>query len=128
MKAYILISVLIFGSFILKGQIKDDVNKMILGKWKYNMAYDTIAVAGLGNGNNTNNIFLTHIVIKRKKAKLRSTFELWNATWEIKNSNELYFYLDNSKVLKYLITKLMSNFLELREFGLDISTLGYKKK
>ncbi len=124
MKAYILISVLILGSLILKGQTNDDVNKMILGKWKYNVAYDTIAVASLGN---ENNIFLTDIVIKRKKAKLHSAPEKWNATWEIKNSNELYFYLDNSKVLKYLITKITSNSLELREFGLDISTLGYKK-
>ena len=47
MKAYILISVLILGSFILKGQTKGDVNKMILGKWKYNVAYDTIAVASV---------------------------------------------------------------------------------
>ncbi|CAN5510036.1 hypothetical protein BH11BAC3_BH11BAC3_23630 [soil metagenome] len=128
MKAYILSAVLILGSFILKGQSNDDVNKMILGKWKYNVAYDTIAIASLGNKNNTNNIFLTEIVIKRKKAKLHSTPEKLNATWEIKNTNELYFYFDNSKVLKYLITKITSNSLELREFGLDISTLGYKKK
>ena len=128
MKVNILISILILGSFTLKGQTTQEINKMILGKWEYNVAYDTIAVSNLGNENKTNNVFLTDIVIKSKKAKLRSAPEQWNATWEIKNSNELYFYLDNSKVLKYLITKLTSNSLELREFGLDISTLGYKKK
>jgi hypothetical protein len=127
MKVNILISILILGSFTLKGQTIQEINKMILGKWEYNVAYDTIAVARLGNENKTNNIFLTDIQIKRKKAKLRSAPEKWNATWEIKNSNELYFYLDNNKVLKYLITKLTNNSLELREFGLDISTLGYKK-
>ena len=128
MKVNILISILILGSFTLKGQTTQEINKMILGKWEYNVAYDTIAVANLGNENKTNNIFLSNIQIKKKKAKLRSALEQLNATWEIKNSNELYFYLDNRKVLKYLITKLTSNFLELREFGLDISTLGYKKK
>lgn len=128
MKVNILISILILGSFTLKGQTTQEINKMILGKWEYNVAYDTIAVASLGNENKTNNIFLTDIQIKRKKAKLSGAPEVWNATWEIKNSKELYFYLDNCKVLKYLIIKLTSNSLELREFGLDISNIGYKKK
>jgi hypothetical protein len=129
MKVNILISILILSVFTLKGQqSQKEVNKMILGKWEYNVAYDTIAVSSLGNENKTNNIFLTTIKIKRKKAKLRSGAEQWNATWVIKNSNELYFYLDNEKILKYLITNLSGSSLELREFGLDISTLGYIKK
>lgn len=129
MKVNILISLLILSAFTLKGQqSQNEVNKMVLGKWKYDVSYDTIAVSSLGNENKTNNIFLTTIKIKRKKAKLHRGNEHWNATWDIKNSNELYFYLDNKKVLKYLITKLSGNSMELREFGLDISTLGYIKK
>jgi hypothetical protein len=85
MKVNILISILALGSFTLKGQTTQEINKMILGKWEYNVTYDTIGVASLGNENKTNNIFLTDIQIKKNKAKLRSASEQWNATWEIKN-------------------------------------------
>lgn len=110
-------------------QSNSDFGKLILGKWKYDIAYDTIAVVDTSHfyKERPDVTFFTKITIMKDHAILFDSSEKWNATWDIKNQNELYFYLGNSKTLKYIITNLTSRNLELRYPDLKVSTLGYKR-
>ena len=116
-----------------KAQNNIDREKLIIGKWEYNIAYDTIAVVDTADfyipfHEREKKVFLTELKMKKKTAKLTDFPDKLNATWEIKNGNELYFYLKNKRVLKYIVTKLTSDTLELRYPDAKISTLGYYKR
>ena len=107
--------------------------KLIIGKWNYNIAYDTIAVVDTADfykpfHEREKKVFLTELKIKKGTAKLTDFPEKLDATWEIRNQDELYFFLENKRILKYIITKLNADTLELREPDATISTLGYYKK
>ena len=62
------------------------------------------------------------------KIKISDINEDWKGKWEIKNNNEFYILLDNKKILKYFITSLNNENIELQSFGIVIPTLGYKRK
>jgi hypothetical protein len=107
--------------------------KMIIGKWKYNTASDSPAEVDTADFYKPLNerkirVFLSELKIKKRTAKLTDFPEKLNATWEIKNKDELYFFLENKKILKYIIIKLNDDTLELREPDATISTLEYFKK
>lgn len=104
-----------------------DYDKMLIGKWEYDIAYDTIAVTTYGI-EVSENFFFSNMKISKKGIKISDSTEKWSGKWEVKNNNELLIYLDNSKTLKYYITKMEGNILELKSFGAAIPTLGYKKK
>lgn len=110
-------------------QAQQQINEIQLaGKWKYDIAYDTIAVAidtSHFHGPRKEQWFFTDITIKKDRAILSNTQEKWIARWEIKNKNELHFYLDNNKVLSYRITRLIGRKLELKEMEEPASTIGY---
>ncbi|MBG6063666.1 hypothetical protein IWX83_003482 [Flavobacterium sp. CG_9.1] len=115
-----------------KAQNSTKQEKLIIGTWKYNVAYDTIAEVDTTDfykpyAEREKKYFFTKIKVKKSTAKLSDYLEKWNVTWEIKNSNELYFFLEDKKIVKYLIIKLTSDTLELREPNSKISTLGYYK-
>ncbi|MGG7035380.1 MAG: hypothetical protein ACI7YS_09335 [Flavobacterium sp.] len=117
----------------LKAQNNIDPEKLIIGKWKYNIASDTIAEVDTADfykpfDEREKKVFLTELKIKKGVAKLTDFPEKLNATWEIRNQNELYFFLENKRILKYIIIKLNVDTLELREPDATISTLGYYKK
>ena len=116
-----------------RAQIKSEQEKLILGTWEYNIFYDTVAEVDTIDfykpfEEREKKYFFTKIKINKSIAKLSDDTEKWNATWEIKNSNELYFFLENNKILKYIITKLTLDTLELREPNSKISTNGYYRK
>ena len=106
--------------------------KLILGTWKYNIVSDTIAEVDTTDfykpfAEREKKMFFTKIKVSKSTAKLSDYKEKLNATWEIKNSNELYFFIENNKILKYLIIKLTNDTLELREPNSKISSLVYNK-
>lgn len=113
-------------------QNKTEQEKLILGTWKYNIVSDTIAEVDTTDfykpfAEREIKIFFIKIKVNKSTAKLSDYKEKLNATWEIKNSNELYFFIENNKILKYLIIKLTNDTLELREPNSKISTLVYNK-
>ena len=129
-KGLILIFLLTF--FSSKAQNYAELEKTILGKWKYNIAYDGVAEIDTTDfykpfEEREKKYFFTEIKIKKNSAKLSDYLEHFNATWAIKNSNELYFFLEDKTILKYIIIKLTAETLELREPNSKISTLGYNK-
>ena len=128
----VLIFLFLISFLTLKAQNRNKQEKLILGTWKYNVAYDTIAEVDTTDfykpyTEREKKMFFTKIWVKKTTAKLSDYTDKWNVTWEIKNSNELYFFLDDKKILKYLIIKLTNNTLELREPNSKVSTLGYYK-
>jgi hypothetical protein len=120
-------------SLCSRAQNNTEQEKFILGTWKYNTVSDGIAEVDTTDfykpfAEREKKMFLTKIKINKSTAKLSDYKEKLNATWEIKNSNELYFFLENNKILKYLIIKLTTDTLELREPNSKTSTLGYYKQ
>ncbi|MGN7986051.1 hypothetical protein ACTJKC_01855 [Pedobacter sp. 22226] len=102
--------------------------KQLFGKWKYDIAYDTIAVSidtSHFHSLRKEQWFFTDITIKKDRAILFDTQEKWSPRWEIKNKDELYFYLDNNKTLSYRITRLTGRKLELKAMEEPASTIGY---
>ena len=129
----ILIFLFLLISISSKAQNNIDREKLIIGKWTYNITYDTIAVVDTAEfykpfQEREKKVFLTELNIKKGMAKLTDFPEKLNATWEIRNQDELYFLLENKRILKYIITKLNADTLELREPDAKITTLGYYKK
>ncbi len=129
MLKYLLTIILLLGVLQIKAQQQLPPEKLILGKWKYDISYDTIAVVDTSHfhGKWEAPLFFLQISFKKSMALLSDLPEKRKAMWEINNGNELYFYLDDKKVLKYRITKLTKRALELRTEGVPISTLGYKR-
>jgi hypothetical protein len=128
-----LIFIFFVGCLTSSAQTKSEQEKLILGTWKYNIFYDTVAEVDTIDfykpfEEREKKYFFTKIKINKSKAKLYDDPEKLNATWEIKNSNELYFFLENNKILKYIITKLTLDTLELRDSNSKISTNGYYRK
>jgi hypothetical protein len=129
-KNLILIFLLAFLSS--KSQNNAELEKAILGKWKYNIAYDGVAEIDTADfykpfEEREKKYFFTEIKIKKNSSKLSDYLEKYNATWAIKNSNELCFFLEDKTILKYIIIKLTADTLELREPKSKISTLRYNK-
>ncbi|MEL1241190.1 hypothetical protein [Flavobacterium flavipallidum] len=113
-------------------QNKTAQEKLFLGTWKYNVVSDTIAEVDTADyhkpfSEREIKMFFTKIKVNKSSAKLYDYEGTLNATWEINNSNELYFSIENNEILKYLIIKLTNNTLELRELNSKISTLVYNK-
>lgn len=133
-KIFCLLFLLMNISFCLKAQKKDTQATLLLGKWEYNIAYDTIGVvvdtADFYKPFNEREkkIFLTDFKIKERTARLTDFPEKLNAKWELKGEDELYFYLKDKRILKYIITKLNSDTLELRDPDKKNSSLGYFKR
>ncbi|MFV8334547.1 lipocalin family protein [Flavobacterium sp. RSP29] len=128
----VLIFIFLLAFLSPKAQNNAKQEKLIRGTWKYNVAYDTIAEVDTTDfykpyAEREKKMFFTKIKVKKTTAKLSDYLEKWNVTWEIKNSNELYFFLEDKKILKYLIIKLTDNTLELREPNSKVSTLVYYK-
>jgi hypothetical protein len=110
------------------GQTKmDEYKKMLIGKWNYDVAYDTIAVASDGK-NASDNFFFIRMKISKDKIRISNINQNWNGRWEVNINNEFLIYLNNNKTLKYNITKLNNKNLELQNFGVSIPTLGYIRK
>ncbi|GEM_PF-3943767 len=110
------------------GQTKiEEHRKMLIGKWNYDVAYDTIAVAADGK-NDSDNFFFIKMKISKDKIRISDINESWNGKWEVTINNEFLIYLNNNKTLKYYITKLNNKNLELQNFGIAIPTLGYTRK
>lgn len=106
-------------------------DRLIIGTWNYDIAYDTIAVAVTNNIIDTSvnhQIFISRLKIKKKEAVLFEGQKRLKSTWVINGSNEISFLLNDGRVLKYTITALTPHSLELKELGILGSTLGYKKK
>lgn len=106
------------------------LEKQLLGKWKYDIAYDTLAAVidtSHFHARRKAQWFFTDVTIKKDRAILSDTQEKWIATWAIKNNNELHFHLDNNKNLSYKITRLTGRKLELKELDEPVSTIGYKR-
>lgn len=122
-----LILVLFYTNFSF-GQTKiEEHRKMLIGKWNYDVAYDTIAVAADGK-NDADNFFFIKMKISKDKIRISDINESWNGRWEVTINNEFLIYLNNNKTLKYYITKLNNKNLELQNFGIAIPTLGYTRK
>jgi hypothetical protein len=122
-----LVLVLFYTNFSF-GQTKTgEYKKMLIGKWEYNVAYDTIAVADDGK-NESDNFFFGKMKISKDKIIISDMTEKWTGRWEVKNNNEFLIYLEDNRTLKYYITNLNNNKLELQSFGVAIPTLGYKRK
>ena len=109
---------------------KPDTNRMILGTWNYNTAYDTIAVAAINNPVDTLSVypFVSRLSIKEKDAILFDDSKKLKAKWQINDSNQIIFFLQDGRVLKYTITDITPHSLELKEESGQGSTIGYKKK
>jgi hypothetical protein len=128
----ILFIILLLTSLNSNAQNNTEQEKLILGTWKYNIISDRIAEVDTSDlykpfAGREKKMFFTKIKINKSTAKLSDYKEKLNATWEVENSNELYFFIENNKILKYLIIKLTSDTLELREPNSKISTLVYYK-
>lgn len=128
-----LIFIFLLAALISKAQNNSANEKLILGKWEYNVAYDTIAAIDTADfykpfEQREKVMFFMEIKIKKSTATLSEDSEKYNATWQLKNENELYFFLENKKTLKYIITKLTAHTLEFREPGDTVSAFGYYKK
>ena len=92
-----LIFIFFVGCLTSSAQIKSEQEKLILGTWKYNIFYDTVVEVDTIDfykpfEEREKKYFFTKIKINKSKAKLYDDPEKLNATWEIKNSNELYFF------------------------------------
>lgn len=128
-KQYIISFLLLTAATQLQAQ-QQIGEKQLSGKWKYDIAYDTIAVAidtSHFHGPRKEQWFFKDITIKKDRAILFDMQEKWIARWEIKNKDELYFYLDNNKPLSYRITRLTERKLELKEIEEPAPTIGYKR-
>jgi hypothetical protein len=128
----ILFIIFLLTSLNSNAQNSNAQEKLIVGNWKYNIVSDTIAEVDTTDfykpfAEREKKMFFTKIKVNKSTAKLSDDKEKLNATWEIKNSNELYFFIENNKILKYLIIKLTNDTLELREPNSKISTLVYNK-
>lgn len=109
---------------------KQNTNKMIIGTWEYDIAYDTIAMAATNTIPDTASMypmFLT-LRIKEKEAVLFDISKKTKAAWDVNESSQIRFVLKDGRVLKYAITSLTSNSLELKELSAQGSILGYKKR
>jgi len=124
---FLSLTLLMFVTTFALGQNKvAEYKELLIGKWEYNVAYDTLAVANNGK-EESENFFFTDMKIKETQVKISVMAKKWQGKWEIKNNNEFFIYLNN-KTLKYYITKLKGNNLELQSFGVEIPTLGYRRK
>ena len=125
---FLCLILVLFSTNFSFGQTKTpDYTKMLIGKWEYNVAYDTIAVADDGK-NESDNFFFDKMKISKAKIIISNMVEKWTGRWEVQNDNEFLIHLENNKTLKYHITSLNNNNLELQSFGVAIPTLGYKRK
>ncbi|MCE6991441.1 hypothetical protein [Dyadobacter sp. CY323] len=119
---------LMFVTTFSRGQnIKTEYNKLLIGSWEYDVAYDTVGVASNGI-EETENFFFKDMIVTENKVRISDMTAKWNGRWEIKNTDELFIYLNNKKTLKYCITKLQDKNIELQSFGDAFPTLGYKRK
>lgn len=128
----ILFVIFILTSLNSNAQNNTEQEKLILGTWKYNITSDTIAEVDTTYFHKPfvereKIMFFSKIKVNKSTAKLSDYQGKLNATWEIKNSNELYFFIENNKILKYVIIKLTNDTLELREPNSKTSTLIYNK-
>ncbi|WP_128414206.1 hypothetical protein [Chryseobacterium sp. Leaf394] len=121
------IFILFFATYSSAQSEKLDYKNLLIGKWEYNIAYDTIAVVDDGK-NRSENFFFTDMKISKDKIKISDYNEKLDGHWELKNYNQLFIYLKNKKVLKYSITTLDNENIELQIFGFPIPTLGFKRK
>lgn len=121
------IFIIFFATYSYAQSKKTDYKNLLIGKWEYNIAYDTIAVADDGR-NRSDNFFFNDMTISKDKIKILDSAVKSDGYWELKNNNRLFIYLKNKKVLKYFITKLDDENIELQIFGFPIPTLGYKRK
>ncbi|QIG88523.1 lipocalin family protein [Chryseobacterium sp. POL2] len=125
-KSFLIILNLLIGISSFGQSKHSEYKKMLNGKWEYNVAYDTIAVA-ISEMEKNDNFFFTDMKINNDNIVIDDSTDKWNGKWEL-NNNELIIKLDNRKILKYYITKLTKNEIELQEFGAKIPSLGYKKR
>jgi hypothetical protein len=102
---------------------------MIIGTWNYDIAYDTFAVAVTSNIIDPNYpMFFTRLKIEKNKAVLFGASKRLKATWDINENSQITFLLRSGMLLKYAITFLTPNSLELKELGNQGSTSGYKRQ
>jgi len=121
------IFIFFFATYSYAQSEKTDYKNLLIGKWEYNISYDTIAVVDDGR-NRSDNFFFTDMIISKDKIKILDSAEKLDGNWELKNNNQLFIYLKNKKILQYFITKLDNENIELQVFGFPIPTLGYKRK
>ena len=129
--------VIAFLFHILSFAQKENTVRTIKGTWNYDIAYDTFAVATINiDGTSINMVdtsdayptFIHRLKIKRKKAVLFDGSKKLKATWDINDSNQITFFIKDGRILRYAITKLTFNSLELRQLKEQGGTLGYRKK
>ncbi len=99
---------------------------ILIGKWKYDIAYDTIAMAGDQIGDTT--IFINKMKILKYGITVTDLKKTYSGTWDLLNSHEFIIYLDNKKSYKFYLTILDKKHFELQRDGDKIATLGYKRK
>lgn len=109
---------------------KQNTNKMIIGTWDYDVAYDTIAMASTNTIPDTASMFPMFMTlrIKEKGAVLFDISKKTKAAWDVNESSQIRFVLKDGRVLKYAITSLTPQSLELKELSTMGSILGYKRR
>lgn len=108
---------------------KTGTDRSIIGTWNYDIAYDTIAVAtnNIIDTSKAYSIFISRLKIKEKEAVLFDGSKKLKATWDINDSNQITFSIKDGRILRYAITALTTDKLELKELREPASTIGYRK-
>ncbi len=98
---YLILSLTVTSNFAFGQSNLAENKKLLIGKWEYNVAYDTIAVADIRN-KETEYVFFTDMKISKSKISISDLTEKLNGKWELINNNQFFVYLDNKKNIKIL--------------------------